>query len=64
MLLTKEMTAWILKRLNSRDSAEFMLALSLGKPLSPEQEVGIIHVDYDKHTTTIYDKDGEVIREY
>ena len=23
-------------------------------------EVGLIHVNYDKHQTTVYDKDGEV----
>ncbi len=32
-VMSKDMIAWILKRLNSKDASEFMLAISVGKAL-------------------------------
>ena len=31
--IPKDMMAWILKRLNGKDAPDFMLAVSVGKPL-------------------------------
>ena len=36
--IPKEMIAWILKRLNAKDASEFMLAISVGKPLGTPSE--------------------------
>ena len=53
MELTKKEIAWLLKRLSNKDGAEFMAHISSGSPLSTEPPL-LIHVDYDKHETTIY----------
>ena len=52
-MLTKEEIAWLLKKLNNKDAAEFMAHVSSVTPLSTEPPL-LIHVDYDKHETTLY----------